>query len=385
MYLCGPDSSQVLGVKPNNSLNGVPIVCPPAKSELDVANLTSFSIYSYHSIYITTEGIIKAIGSNKGNRIFEDLPNEITEYTEFQIKDSEGKIYHPISVVCGNEYSLYLVSDPSNGEKRHLVYSSVSNPDEKPIFLLIGHHNPVVIYGGEDHSAAIDSDGQILIVKGEFDSDTVLEEIPIVKLPHHERAISVACLKNKYIALASSGKVYISQNEEHQFALVKELEKVQITQISGVMLHCIAVSNDGRAFGFGSNNFGKLLLPKETKEVDKFTEIKAFGRSKIKAAFAGFQHSVFINFIGQLRSCGMNKQGQLFLDRLSDEAVTSPAETDVKEGVDFCIAGSFCSVAFSGNVPPSMPNKNTMVIRSMARAKQPLAAFPSLRAALKKT
>ncbi|KAK8897608.1 hypothetical protein M9Y10_015569 [Tritrichomonas musculus] len=381
MYLSGPNSSFVLGVKSNNHLNGAPIVCPPVKSAIDTSELSSFSIYSFHSLFITNDGVIKAIGTNKNNRIMADLPLELAKYTEIHIKDKEGNVCTPISVVCGNGYTLYLVSNKD--QKRLLAYSSITIPDEHPIFLNIGNHNPIAIYGGENNSAAIDSEGKIIVIPKDLDSETGYEP-SIVKLPQNEKANNVACLEKYLIVLTQSGKVFISPYQEFQFTEAKELAGIQITQISGVMLHCLAVSGDGRVFGFGSNRFGKLTLPKETKELDKFTELKAFGRSKIKAAFAGFQHSLFITFIGQLFACGLNKQGQLFLDRLSDDFIGKPVETSIKDGVSFCVAGNFCSVAFTGNVPPKMPNKNTVENKARMMRAKPLAAFPSLKAALKK-
>ena len=149
------------------------------------------------------------------------------------------------------------------------------------------------------------------------------------------------------------------------------------------MLHCLAVSNDGRVFGLGSNKFGKLALPKETKEVEKFTEIKSFGRARIKQAFAGFQHSIFITYVGKMLVCGLNKQGQLFQSKLSDDFIGKPIETTVEEGTNFCIAGNFCSVAFTDSVPKNLPNKNSASSEPKMRA-QKLDAFPSLRMAIRK-
>lgn len=383
MYLSGPNASFVLGVKSNNYFNGVPIVCPPAKSNIDASNLSSFSVYSFHSVYITKDGIIKAIGSNKGNKIAGDLPAELTKYTEIQIKDKEGNVCPPVSAVCGSSYTLYLVSNPLNKEKHRLAYSSMNIPDEHPVIVNIGSHDPIAVYGGEKHSAAIDSEGQIIVMPNDNEFDPDLEP-PMMKLPRNEKATSIACLENYIIVLTSTGKLFKSPYQEFQFTEVKELSNVQIIQISGVMLHCLAVSNDGRVFGLGSNIFNKLALPKETKEVDKFTELKAFGRSKIKGAFAGFQHSLFITFTGQLFSCGLNKQGQLFLENFGDDLVEKPVETSIRDGVSFCIAGNFCSVAFTGNVPDKMPNKNTIDSKPRMMRAKPLAAFPSLKAALRK-
>lgn len=241
----------------------------------------------------------------------------------------------------------------------------------------IGNHNPVALYGGENHSAAIDSEGQLILIPNDFASEPEYE-LPAMKLPNNEKAISIACLEKYIIVLTSSGKLFISPTEDYSFSEVKELSKVNIVQISGVMLHCLAVSNDGRVFGFGSNIFGKLNLPKETKEVNQFTELKAFGKVKIKAAFAGFQHSLFITYIGKVLACGINKQGQLFLDQLSEDPVEKPVETSLEEGASFCIAGSFCSAAFTDSVPPHLLNKNSAAPQQKRMARK-LDAFPFLR------
>ena len=63
------------------------------------------------------------------------------------------------------------------------------------------------------------------------------------------------------------GKSYMKLNES--------LEKTIIISVSGTWNHCFAVSEEGKVFGFGSNESGKLGLGKEITKVNIFTEIKA--------------------------------------------------------------------------------------------------------------
>ena len=42
------------------------------------------------------------------------------------------------------------------------------------------------------------------------------------------------------------------------FSLVESLKGTKIKEVSGTYEHCFAVTEDGRVFGYGSNDFGQL-------------------------------------------------------------------------------------------------------------------------------
>ena len=120
----------------------------------------------------------------------------------------------------------------------------------------------------------------------------------------------------------------------------------------------MAVSKEGRVFGCGSNEHGKLGIGKETKSVLSFTEISSLGRYEIKSAYAGYSHSLFITQTGQILLCGYNSGGQLLLSSGPGEDVYLPTETTIKCSATFCIAGCCLNIVFIGiDPPPNTPNR----------------------------
>lgn len=66
----------------------------------------SYSCYYSHTVFVTREGRIYAIGNNYKSIISSTLPKE------------------PISVMCEFNFTLYLVIDPENKKLNKLIYAS---------------------------------------------------------------------------------------------------------------------------------------------------------------------------------------------------------------------------------------------------------------------
>lgn len=74
---------------------------------------------------------------------------------------------------------------------------------------------------------------------------------------------------------------------------IKSIENVKFVFLSGTSNHCLAVSKSGDAYAYGNNECGKLGIGKSGGAVGEFVKINKFSNSKIVAAFAGFNHSLF--------------------------------------------------------------------------------------------
>lgn len=357
---CGSNCYFQLGTKSNNKdEQGEPIVSPPVQVPISSNQLSSYTVYSGFSIIITQKQELKAVGDNKDGRIGGSLPRDIIpEYTTYELEDSKGRLYTPISAVCGENYALYLVKNPDDPDKNLILYPRRNSESSIPEVLNIGDSNPVSLYGGHVNAAAIDSEGRIIFISGKSLKSSNFSFVP-QQLSNGEKADSIACGNAFIISLSTAGHVYKSSAEETlHFEEVSELRGFQICDISGTLSHFFALSKDGKVFGFGDNDCGMLALGRMKKEAKKFTEITALKKEKIKLAVAGTNHSIFVTVDCKLLCCGCNDCGQLPLNEKPGKKknVYSPVESDLKSKPVFCIAGGFLSVVFNFDVPRNSPN-----------------------------
>ena len=302
------------------------------------------------------------IGDNRDGRISSSLrKTEISQFTEFSIKDDSGRQLAPISAVCIEYGTLYMFSKIS-GDGRQLVYCDFDIKGGDPVFLDIGDDDPVSFFGCYWHSPAISDKGEVIFINGYAVKNSPNSRIAAVSLPEGEKASSVACLEYSVFVLSSNGRVFSSKIESGsnvlRFSLVSELSGYEIVWVSGTYEHCLAVSKEGRVFGLGSNERGQFGLGEETKSVSSFTEISSLLGYEIRAAYAGYNHSLFETREGKILSCGSNECGELLLSSgPSKEKVYSPRETTITGGATFCIAGNCLSSVFVGGYPPrNTPN-----------------------------
>ena len=354
----GDDHYNQIGNHPNNrSRDKWPIISPPQKMLFDSSTFLSYSAYSAHSVVVGSSGTLMGIGYNDGRASSSLTTTNANQYTEFQMNDSNGKPLSPVSAVCTTCNTLYMFTK-SGGKGRQLVLCDNGINAGTPVFLDIGKQEPVALFGGFTHAAAICTDGKIIFINRESVVNSSSSKIPAVSLPGDEKATMVACLRNSVLALSSTGRVYQSEINDIKFSLVSELSGFEIVWLSGSCEHCLAVSSEGRVFGCGSNNCGQLGFEIRRSEVPSFTQIFSLSGHKIRAAYAGCFHSLFETHEGKVLSCGYNFYGQLLLKHgINEEYVYTPTETTITSGATFCIAGEYMSAVFgNGDPPPNTPN-----------------------------
>ncbi|KAK8887762.1 copper transport protein ctr1 [Tritrichomonas musculus] len=320
-------------------------------SHLDPNTMLSYSIYHNHALMITNDNKIYAVGNNTDYKISRTLPRQdIDHFTDFQIKVSDGREYIPISAVCGDTYSLYLLHDPTNKDQ-HKLFFSYSNRYSNSDLLNIGNRNPISIFGGKCKAAAIDTEGSIIFV---FENS----KIRIAKIPGDEKAVKVVIWYDFAFALSESGKVYHSSLFGMCFTQVPELMSVTIDDISGIDDHCFALSKSGIVYARGSNKGGILGLPEKVKNAYTFTKVESIETEKIVSISSSTDHSLFITDEGKVLACGDNSYGQLMTGSTDDtKFVYSPVETTIKRDAVFCIAGDSLSAVFIDSCPPNCPNR----------------------------
>lgn len=310
---------------------------------------------------VTNNGWLKAIGYN-GGRMGSFIQNVfIDEFTEFLITDNIGYNFRPISAVCYAFCTLYIASRSYSNE-RHLIFCHQSYNDGTPISFSLGNHQPIALFGGYSHPACILNDGSFVFINCHLITPEMNNSlINIYTLPNGEKASSIACCEEYIFVLTSNCRVFSSpiskESNSLSFTKVDELYNIEIICISSSYRHCLAVSKEGRVFGFGTNKDGQLGLGENIKSVSSFTEISSLDRYEIRAVSAGYSHSLFETCNGKILSCGHNECGELLLSSGPSKNVYTPTETAIKNGSTFCIAGANLSAVFVGiNPPPNTPN-----------------------------
>ncbi|KAK8896155.1 hypothetical protein M9Y10_014049 [Tritrichomonas musculus] len=331
MYVSGDNSNSQL-----DNTTSDQTITPPRKSNLDISSLLSFSTAHNHSVWVDTNF------------------NAHSSYNyQIDVKNNDNQPCKFVSAVCANNYTLYLVKYPGQNDKFQLLYEQNYRIYH---FLNIGDRNPIALYGGYHNSAAIDSEGAILLFTR---YDTAL--IKPVFLPNNDKAISIACCESFYIALGSGGKAYIcniNNNSNPTFTLIDKLANKRFTSISGTNKHCFLVSNDGKVYGHGINECKCLGVEANSLE---FGLIDSLSNFSIKAAFAGYNHSFFITSDGDSYACGYNDQSQTLINQgPNHNNICPPVLQNIQEGkATFYVLGYNTTVLFIvSNVPQNMPNKN---------------------------
>lgn len=366
MLVAGHNIFKVLCAESNNnSVKNPPAISPPTESTLDIPSLLSYSVYDEHAILVFRDGRGFVVGNGVKGKVHRKKNSSIYEkITHLIIKDDEGNECNFLSTVCGTWYTFYLLQSHLGDKKFKLAFSYYNTPNELPLFLNLGERNPIALYGGHTTAAALCDDGSAFILtEGMFRTPNQIP--PILVLPNNEKIISVGCMEELFIVLSESGKLYkyvlpLVMPQFPPLTEIEDLKGIRIVQLSATAAHCLAVADDGRVFGWGLNESGRIGVPnsKTSTKITTFTEVTALKDYKIRVALAGCYHSLFLTTKGRVLASGVNYDGELMLDSgPSNEDVLTPTKTIVHHGATFGMAGIFLSALFVNcNPPPNSPN-----------------------------
>ncbi|KAK8841631.1 hypothetical protein M9Y10_027256 [Tritrichomonas musculus] len=345
----------------------------PCDRNINVSALLSFSAY-LNSVWVKQSGEAYAIGCNQNGQISSTLPKDISSDTKIILYDKDGQKCKFTSAVCGNYYTLYQVAGKTSSDPSKLVYSYI---DKKEIFLNLGKRSPLSLFGGSLTSAAIDTEGSIILVtKDVFNSPT--SEIKPLFLPDSEKAVKIACGDTSIIALSQSGRVfeYLLNVENGSFAEIPELSDKKINEISGTHDHFLAVTENGKVFGRGNNEYQKIGMPFDIKFISKFTCIDSLQKYHVVEAFAGAANSLFKTKYGEIIACGSNFYQQIEMGNSDD--IYPPKKMQLSGDGKFCISGDFISIVLVDvEPPPNTPNMKITYFKPNASPSPQPNASPS--------
>lgn len=380
LEFCGLNDHSQFGEESNNkSSKGESFISPAVRSSFDATSISSLSLYKKHLVAITKSGEILAAGYNGDGQIIGSLAkDDHKKFTKFSIKDVYHTM-HPISAVCGFDFTLYIVSQSKTSDIRRLAYSYNNIQTADPLFLNFEGSNPVSLFGGHSTAAAIDADGSIIFIPECSEVENLASSrFERSRLPDGEAATIVAFCGESVYAVSSNGRVFESKTPEEgnslEFSPVESLNGEKICDMSGTYYHCFAVTENGCVFGHGYNNCGQLGIGKGTDDVSEFVKIPSLKKYKIKHAYAGFNHSLFQTEDGKVLVCGSNHYGELMLEP-SKDYVYFPIDSGITDA-KYCIAGHYVTAVFIGCDPLESPNRFKAV--GLKSCKSSTSSFPDV-------
>lgn len=348
IFISGSNKNLDYFIKKNNSKHPeqIPFFLSDIYPQIELTDIISISFGKEHTIWITENGTLYAIGDNTKGQISGSISKEILK-TPTKIT-FDNKNFRFSSVVSGDHYVLYLtLSD----HPQLLLVNSLINDGNPTVIPLLENQIPVSLFGGDQNCGIVDSTGSSIIISN-MNDPTIL----YLSLPNDEKIISLSLCNNFFIALSSTGKVYSRQFKEmSNFVEIEELKNIKISQISGKYSHFLALADDGRVFSSGNNLFGELGYSNDIKNCSKFIQIETIDKYyKVINVFAGFNCSFFIVDDGKLLYCGNRKTecGRL-ITKFNHFIDFVPSDTFVNKGCNFVITEMNFTVIFVNCKQPS--------------------------------
>ena len=169
----------------NNNKTNDPIVSPPVQVPLNIPDCLSYSNCSNHAVTIMNNQPSTTIGPYTGNVRSQKEKKKLKKWLKITIKDDEDNIYLPISAVCGDSYTLYLLNPLQEDEAPLLAYFHQNQRNGSPVFLDTEGTFPLALYGGCNIAAAITKEGEILIIDSSVLNTNNLTPKIKVKISRH--------------------------------------------------------------------------------------------------------------------------------------------------------------------------------------------------------
>ncbi|KAK3211431.1 hypothetical protein Dsin_016137 [Dipteronia sinensis] len=194
-----------------------------------------------------------------------------------------------------------------------------------------------MVAAGAEHTVAVTEDGDLYgwgwgrygnLGLGDRNDRLVPEKVATVNL-QGEKMVMVACGWRHTISVSASGGLYTygwskygqlghGDFEDHLFPhKLEALHGSFISQISGGWRHTMALTSDGKLYGWGWNKFGQVGVG---DNIDKCSpaQVKFPNDQKIVQISCGWRHTLAVTERQNVFSWGRGTNGQLGLGESSD-------------------------------------------------------------------
>ncbi|CAL9173745.1 unnamed protein product [Musa hybrid cultivar] len=207
-----------------------------------------------------------------------------------------------------------------------------------------------MIAAGAEHTAAVTEDGDLYgwgwgrygnLGLGDRNDRLIPEKVASIK---GEKMVLVACGWRHTITVSSSGNLYTygwskygqlghGDFEDHLSPhWLEALKDSCISQISGGWRHTMALTSDGRLYGWGWNKFGQVGIGDNDDHCSP-VQVNFPEEQKVKQISCGWRHTLALTERGNVFSWGRGTSGQLGHGDIVDRNIPKMIEVISKDGL----------------------------------------------------
>ena len=280
--------------------------------------ITNFTMETVKSVPYTEKDTVGSTSNLLAEPIIESVSRMYPPVRTF-----DGTYIYPVSIACGTSHTVFLTNDGkvyscgTNGNGQLGLGNTTGQTTPQPISTL-NSFTISAIACGHSHTVFLTNDGKVY-----------------------------SCGNN---GSGELGRTVDTANPQTTPSIISTLNSFTISAISCGGSHTVFLTNNGKVYSCGRNDFGQLGY---TTTSDAYTEndaytanptpliISALNRT-ISAISCGWYHTVFLTNDGKVYSCGWNQSGQLGDNRNFGTYTANPTPSIISTLNSFTISAIAC-------------------------------------------
>jgi len=309
-----------------------------------------------HTVFLTNDGKVYSCGWNDYGQL--GLGNTTTQTTPQPISTLNSLT---ISAIAGGEHTVFLTNDGKvyscgrdtiDGLPAGLLGRTVdeTNPSSVPsqITTNIGPLTITAIACGVSHTIFLTNEGKVYSCGRNGSGQLGLGNTTNQPTPEPISTLNsftitaIACGEFHTVFLTNEGKVYScgnngsgqlgrtvdTTNPSSVPSIIPTLNSFTISAIACGREYTVFLTNEGKVYSCGWNNFGQLGRTVDTTNPSSVPSIiPTLNSFTITAIACGREHTVFLTNDGKVYSCGWNGNGQLGLGNSTNQPTPQPIST----------------------------------------------------------
>jgi alpha-tubulin suppressor-like RCC1 family protein len=277
----------------------------------------------YHSLFLCTDGTVKACGANYGGQMGNGMqsPNVSSPITVAGVSGI-------VAVAGGSGFSLFLKSNGTVWACGANDYGQLGDGTTNihlAAFQIPGLTNVIRMVGGKGHSMFLKSDGTVwgcgLNIDGQLGDGTSTNRLVPTQITTLSNIIDIGGGQDHCLFLKNNGTVYACgwnfQGELGDGTTTDRHTPVQVLAVSNVIAVSKAsavsqwsafIKSDGTVWACGKNDYGQFG---DGTTAPRYTPSQITGLSGMKAVAGGYAYILCRKNDNTLWACGSNLYGEL--------------------------------------------------------------------------